>query len=168
MQAPPGGRTALQGCCCPHRRSGTSDDRFCRMWCLQNSMSKVQSDSLANLSQSTALGIYAGRVLKACGASYAQGLAPHALCLVTKLPIQQPLTKQQCGYSAEETALQPHFAYLTCKTNCNQTDYCPYTVYHTVQSSTPLFQMRILIIHRASHSPEQYGPIQTEDICQAQ
>ena len=39
---------------------------------------------LTNSAQSTALGKYAGRVLKACCASYAQGLAPHALCLVTK------------------------------------------------------------------------------------
>ena len=46
---------------------------------------KVQSDNLTNSAQSTALGKYAGRVLKACCASYAQGLAPHALCLVTKL-----------------------------------------------------------------------------------
>ena len=34
-KAPAGGRTALQGCCCPHRRSGASDDRLCRMLCLQ-------------------------------------------------------------------------------------------------------------------------------------
>ena len=39
----------------------------CKIVCL-----KVQSDSLANLSQSTALGKYAGRVLKACCASYSQ------------------------------------------------------------------------------------------------
>ena len=31
--APPGGRTALQGCCCPDRRCGASDDRICRMRC---------------------------------------------------------------------------------------------------------------------------------------
>ena len=45
----------------------------------------IHSDRLTSLSQSTALGIYAGRVLKARCASYAQGLALHALCLVTKL-----------------------------------------------------------------------------------
>ena len=44
----------------------------------------IHSDRLTSLSQSTALGIYAGRVLKARCASYAQGLALHALCLVTK------------------------------------------------------------------------------------
>ena len=38
----------------------------CKIVCL-----KVQSDSLTNLAQSTALGKYAGRVLKACCASYA-------------------------------------------------------------------------------------------------
>ena len=53
----------------------------------------IHSDRLTSLSQSTALGIYAGRVLKARCASYAQGLAPHALCLVTELCLDVVIRK---------------------------------------------------------------------------
>ena len=58
----------------------------CKIVCL-----KVQSDSLANLSQSTALGKYAGRVLKACCASYAQ-----RACAVCFMPSNE--TSSSLGY----------------------------------------------------------------------
>ena len=42
-KAPDGGRTALQGRCCPHRRSGASDDRLCRMRCLLTTAPNVHT-----------------------------------------------------------------------------------------------------------------------------
>jgi hypothetical protein len=52
---------------------------------------KVQSDSLTNLSQSTALGIYAGRVLKACCASYAQ-----RACAACFMPSSKAISSLGC------------------------------------------------------------------------
>ena len=58
----------------------------CKIVCL-----KVQSDSLTNLAQSTALGKYAGRVLKAYCASYAQ-----RACAVCFMPSNE--TTSSLGY----------------------------------------------------------------------